>query len=123
MIPALFALTLSLLLVHELDAIRAKEWRMFVVLQDLPEPKAYQIFALVHLPLFWMILLVLTRGSATAVTVLHYVVDIFLIGHTALHIGFRKHPNNGFTSVFSQVIIYAAGLAAMAHLLVISLAR
>ena len=123
MIPALFALTLSLLLVHELDAIRAKEWRMFVVLQDLPETRAYQIFALAHLPLLWVVLWVLSRGSTTAVTVLHYVVDILLVGHTVLHFGFRNHPNNGFTSVFSQVIIYALGLAAMAHLLGISLVR
>ncbi|MFQ7237062.1 MAG: DUF6713 family protein, partial [Enterococcus hulanensis] len=33
----LFALELALLLTHEMDAIRHKEWRMFVFLKDLPE--------------------------------------------------------------------------------------
>nr|WP_260456143.1 DUF6713 family protein [Enterococcus gilvus] len=42
----LFALELALLLTHEMDAIRHKEWRMFVFLKDLPEQTAYWVFTL-----------------------------------------------------------------------------
>lgn len=38
---AIFILMLSLLVIHEMDAIRSKEWKMFIVLKDMADEKAY----------------------------------------------------------------------------------
>ena len=36
---------ISLLLIHEMDAIRTKEWKMFIILKDMADETAYKIFA------------------------------------------------------------------------------
>lgn len=47
-----FWLNLALLLVHELDAVRRQQWRMFALLNRLDDERAHQLFALLHVPLF-----------------------------------------------------------------------
>ncbi|WP_327204690.1 DUF6713 family protein, partial [Paenibacillus terrae] len=42
----LFLLNLSLFLLHEMDAIRHSEWRLFIVLKDMEDSKAYKNLAL-----------------------------------------------------------------------------
>lgn len=46
----LFLFNLSLFLLHEMDAIRRSEWKLFFVLQDMDDAKAYKVFTLIHLP-------------------------------------------------------------------------
>ncbi|MEM5012432.1 DUF6713 family protein [Niallia taxi] len=46
----------SLFLLHEMDAIRRSEWRMFIVLKDTEDSTAYMVFTLIHLPLYTIIL-------------------------------------------------------------------
>lgn len=111
-----FVLLISLLFIHEMDAIRHREWRMFVGLKGLRDETAYRIFLLVHLPLYVAALFILASGAGLARTILHYALDAFLVAHTVVHFGFRKHPNNGFTSVLSRVIICAMGILALIHL-------
>ncbi len=108
-------LILSLLLVHEMDAIRAKEWKMFLVLKDMAEETACEVFILLHLPLYWGVLCALSSGG-TAGYVLKIIVDFFLLGHAALHYGFREHAGNGFQAKFSKMLIYAMSALAFAHL-------
>ena len=55
----IFYLALTLLFVHEMDAVRRKEWKMFIVLKDMEDEKACHIFLLLHIPLYLMILLLL----------------------------------------------------------------
>jgi len=52
-LPILFAFNFSLLLLHEMDAIRAKEWKMFAVLKNMNEQNGYIVFSLLHLPLYF----------------------------------------------------------------------
>ena len=111
-----FILLVSLLLIHEMDAIRLKEWRMFVVLKNLHDETAYRIFSLAHLPLYVVAFFILASGGALAKIILYCVIDAFLIVHAIIHFGFRKNPNNGFISVFSKVIIYSLGVLAFIHL-------
>lgn len=110
----IFVLMISLLLIHEMDAIRTKEWKMFIVLKDMADDKAYKIFTLAHLPLYCAVIFIMAQGGEPAV--LYYIIDIFLIGHTIVHYGFKKHLKNGFTSVFSKAIIYSMGILAVIHM-------
>lgn len=109
----LFIVNLSLLLVHEMDAVRNREWRMFAVLKNMADEKACRVFILAHIPLYIAVLLML---MSPAQQILFYTLDIFLIFHTAIHFGFRQHKNNAFTSVFSKMLIYGMGVVSVVHL-------
>lgn len=115
----LFVLNLSLFFVHEMDAVKSREWRMFIVLKTMKEDKARLVFLLLHIPLYAAILLLLLSPERQ---VLFYVMDVFLICHAALHFGFRSHANNGFTSTFSILVIYVMGAVSAVHLIGILLA-
>jgi hypothetical protein len=112
----MFLIIIALLLIHEMDAIRAKEWGLFVYLRDLQEETAYRIFALIHLPLYFIVLYLLIFGGTTAVFVTKLVIDVFLIAHAVLHYCFRKKKNNGFRTRFSKIVIYSMALLALVHL-------
>jgi len=109
----LLALNLSLLFMHEMDAIKAKEWRLFVFLKDLEDELAYKIFTIIHLPLYFVLLYSIIERSTTA----YIVLDVFLIGHTVAHALFeRYHPRYEFKNRLSRAIIYPMGVVAIIHL-------
>lgn len=60
----LFAIELALLLTHEMDAVRHKEWQMFIGLKDLPEGTAYWLFTLPHIILYTLIIVFLLYESS-----------------------------------------------------------
>ena len=113
----LFIFMISLLLLHEMDAIRTKEWKMFFILKDMPDEKAYKIFTLSHFPLYFSTFMVMVHGGHSATNILYLIFDIFLIGHSIIHFCFRKKSNNKFSSLFSKAIIYSLGILAILHLL------
>ncbi|WP_309139200.1 DUF6713 family protein [Brevibacillus sp. RS1.1] len=112
----IFLITLSLFLLHEMDAIRRSEWRLFIVLKDMEDSKAYKVFTFIHLPLYTMILYLLFSKYQT---VTFWVLDVFFIIHTVLHLLFEKHPRNGFKNIFSRTIIYPMGVLAAIHLVLL----
>ncbi len=114
LLKILLVLNVTLLIVHEMDAIRRKEWKMFIVLKDMKEETAYSIFSLVHIPLFAIILFFLL---SPAQQIFLYIMDVLLLAHTLVHFGFRKHKNNDFASPLSQALIYGLGGISLIHLL------
>ena len=84
----------------------------------MEDEKAYHIFLLLHVPLY-VILLWLLFSPASQVA--YYVVDIFLLAHMLVHLGFRKHPANRLDGTLSKVIINLAGLFAAIHITAISI--
>ena len=119
LINGFFALELGLLLTHEMDAIRHKEWEMFIFLKDLPENTAYLVFTLPHILLYALVLFFLLLNNITIL----YVVDIFFICHLLIHFIFRRHPNNQLTGFWSLVIINLAGIIAAVHLILMAAER
>ncbi|MDT2381019.1 DUF6713 family protein [Enterococcus avium] len=119
LINGFFALELGLLLTHEMDAIRHKEWEMFIFLKDLPENTAYLVFTLPHILLYALVLFFLLLNNITIL----YVVDIFVICHLFIHFIFRRHLNNQLTGFWSLVIINLAGIIAAVHLILMAAER
>lgn len=113
----LFAIELALLFTHEMDAVRCKEWQLFIGLKSLPEETAYWAFTLPHIFLYAVVLIFLLLKNA----LIFYVVDGFLIFHLLLHVLFQRHPNNPFTSIWSKLIILFAGMISMVHLILLIL--
>ncbi|MEY8738403.1 DUF6713 family protein [Bacillales bacterium AN1005] len=112
----LFLFNLSLFLLHEMDAIRRSEWRMFIVLKDMEDSTAYKIFTLIHLPLYTIILALLLSQYQT---ITFWTIDLFFVIHAILHLFFEKHPRNGFKNTFSRTIFYLMGILALIHILLL----
>ena len=122
MIPFLdliFYLGLALLLIHEIDAIRCQEWRMMVILKNMENKKAYQIFTLFHIPVLILIFWFLGQPNMVVRFWFQIIVDSFLIIHKLLHLLFRNHKENSFTSGFSKGIINGMAIVGLVHLVLI----
>jgi hypothetical protein len=117
MLLLLFLFNLSLFLLHEMDAIRRSEWKLFFVLKDMDDAKAYKVFTFIHLPLYTIIFALLFSQYQT---ITFWVIDIFLMIHAILHLFFEKHSRNEFKNKFSRLIIYPMGIIAAIHLLLIA---
>jgi len=110
----LFLVNLSLFFLHEMDAIRRSEWRLFIILKDIEDSKAYRVFTFIHLFLYVIILSFLFSEYQT---IIFWVLDIFFLIHAILHLFFERHPRNEFKNSFSRSIIYSMGILAVIHLL------
>ena len=100
---------MAFILLHELDAIRCHEWRIFPGLAGMKEELARPIFIWVHLPLFYFLLLGLSLENELAVCRFVKGMDIFFIVHIVLHFLYLWHPNNEFKDWMSWSFILGAG--------------
>ena len=105
-----FALGCCFLLTHELDAVRAREWRLFPVLGALPEEAAYQLFTALHVPIYLLLAMGLFGGGALN-DGLRLGLDAFFVVHAGLHWLLRRHPLYAFRSALSWTLILGAAVA------------
>jgi len=103
-----FYLGLSFIIIHEMDAVRCHEWRIFPGLSMLNDKLGFVIFMIAHIPLFAWPLIVLQENPDP--TGLMKGLDVFFIIHVGLHILFLRHPRNEFKDWISWLFIGGAGL-------------
>lgn len=113
---SLFFAGLSFFFVHEMDAIRCKEWRIFPGLSLLSNKLGQFVFIVAHIPLFILIYYQLTSISENKVFILGF--DIFMVVHVVLHLLFLKHKSNEFKGWLSWGLIIGTGLFGLADLLI-----
>jgi len=103
-----FYLAFAFILMHEMDAIRCREWRIFPGLSILDEKIAFPLFMFVHIPLYAFPIYYLLNmpDPEGLIRGLNY----FFIIHLFLHILFLKHKNNEFTDWISWSIIIGCGV-------------
>ncbi|MCY6960251.1 DUF6713 family protein [Clostridium brassicae] len=116
LLELLFALNFSLILLHEMDAIRQKEWKMFIFLKDMKEDVAYWIFTVIHLPLYFAVIVLLLSGDGKYQMTLSIGLDIFIVFHTIIHYVFKNKINNGFNNIFSNLIINTGCIISLLHI-------
>jgi hypothetical protein len=109
-----FYIGLSLITVHEMDAIRCREWRIFPGLSLLPDHLGHVVFVFAHVPLFFFLYGQLTGSADHGAFIRGF--DVFLIVHLGLHILFLRHKNNGFKDWISWTIIIGAAVFAILDL-------
>jgi hypothetical protein len=102
-----FYLGLTCMLMHEMDAIRCKEWRIFPGLSILNDVWGYRIFMLVHIPLFFFLFKGLTQLDNSR---LIFGLDVFFGIHVGLHLLFLLHKKNDFKDWISWTLIFGAGM-------------
>jgi hypothetical protein len=108
---------LSLILTHEMDAIRLKEWKMFLLFSSMEESRGYSAFTAAHVPLYILLFWGLFGGTGGINAQLVRALDLFFIIHVGLHLLFMRHPHNQFRSPLSWALIGGAGLAGALDLL------
>lgn len=104
-----FLLGIVLILLHELDAIRCKEWRIFPILSYFKEKTGMVVFIFAHIPLFYWLLLEIEQQNQNFIDGF----SIFLVIHFFLHLLFLLHKNNEFKDWISWSIITGAGLCGL----------
>ena len=104
----LFYIGLSFLTIHEMDAMRCREWRIFPGLSLLSDKWGEIIFIFAHIPLFLIVFNQLTNHSNLENFIQGF--DFFMIIHVGLHLLLLKHKNNLFKDLTSWTIIIGAGL-------------
>ncbi len=116
----LFFAVVSMLLIHEMDAVRRHEWRIFPFLSRLDDTRAYRVFLIAHVPLFVVLLWFLCRAAGEGRIIFQALVDSFAIIHLGLHLILWKNRRNEFTAPFSSIIIVLTALAGSIHLFLLS---
>ena len=111
----LFFTAFAFLACHELDAVMQAEWRLLPLLNRLDDAQAYFWFVLLHVPLF--ALLMWSTGSTALRRRFRAQLglDAFMVIHLGLHLALHAHPENTFHSILSELCIWGAGLAGLAH--------
>jgi hypothetical protein len=85
-----------------MDAVRTKEWKMFIILKDMDDEKAYTVFVLFHLPLYFLVFYIITQFGMNANLILYFITDIFLIIHALIHFLFRNKKTMDLFQCFQK---------------------
>ncbi len=113
----IFLTGLSLIVIHEMDAIRCREWKIFPGLSQLKDKTGYIVFLFAHIPIFYFLFWQLTNSSDFETFRMGF--DIFLILHVGLHVLYLKHKNNEFKDWISWTIILGTGLCGLLDLILL----
>ncbi len=116
-IDIIFYIGFSFLVIHEMDAVKRHEWRIFPGLSNLKEDTAYYVFTILHIPLLVLLLWFLAHPFATVRHWFQIGMDIFFIVHMGLHHFFKTHTKYEFDKIFSRAIIYLMALSGLVHIL------
>ena len=113
----MFLAALSLMLVHELDAMRCHEWRIFPILEKLDDTLAMRWFIWLHVPIlaavFWYSAAVFQfGGNAFSVGFC-----LFCVLHGLVHWLYERHPKCEFRNFQSRAIIWSCAAAGLAGLI------
>lgn len=109
-----FYLGLSLIMMHEMDAIRCKEWRIFPGMSFLNDHIGFKVFMFAHIPLYFYIFSSLYGEEKKSFM---YGFSVFLVIHLALHLLFLMHKKNEFKDSISWTIIGGAGVCGLMDLM------
>ena len=83
LLKVVFVINIVLLILHEMDAIFWKEWRILLRTND--DHKGRNVFLLAHMPLLMILLFALIYLDTTFGKVVSLITGLFLIVHYFLH--------------------------------------
>ena len=117
----LFWLGVAVLMAHELDAVRAQEWRLLYVLRRMPEKRARDAFIVIHVPVVAGLLWLFGHSMSQIGAPSQIAFDAFLVVHAGLHWRLQNHPLNDFQGWISRGLIYGAAVVGALHMLIVSI--
>jgi hypothetical protein len=111
---AFTATTLAALVLHEIDAVRCKEWRIFPLTFWMPERVGRQVFLWAHVPLALLIYYYATHTPHGFAVFMAYFAPL----HFMAHVLYLWHPKNLFRDARSWLILLASLLSATLYWLI-----
>lgn len=111
-----FHLSVGSLFTHELDAMTNHEWRVLPLVRMLPEDIAMPFFVWAHVPLFAVVIWLLSSTNARTRQISRYAIAGFLLLHALLHVLHFNHPAYEFESLLSNSLIFGGALFASIYL-------
>jgi hypothetical protein len=83
LLKIVFAINIVLLILHEMDAVHWREWRILFGIED--DNKGRNVFLLAHIPLFMILLFALIYSDITFGRIVSLLTGLFLMVHYFLH--------------------------------------
>ena len=104
------------MLMHEMDAVRCHEWRIFPGLSMLSERLGFIIFMWAHVALYGILFIFLLDPLYQDQVISG--MSIFFVIHMGLHLLFLRHPKNEFIDVHSWLLIVGAAVCGSLQLII-----
>ena len=106
----LFYLGIATLFTHELDAIANHEWKGMPILRSLPEEVGFNAFVLIHIPLFAVLIALVSSSNSRLRKLSRLGVGLFLVIHAGMHVLFTDVGGYEFDSMISSLLIYGGAV-------------
>lgn len=106
MIKIFMWINISLFILHEMDAVYSREWKMMKFIGSLSDYSGHVLFTASHFFLFMIIFYLMENH----LNIFFPAVSVLLIFHQFIHILFRKHIENRMHSRFSNIVIILLSL-------------
>ena len=104
----------SLLAVHEMDAMTHAEWRLLPVLSGMDNDVGREAFVLLHVPLyvgvFWALFFASWKTMAARIF------SVAIIGHAMAHFLLSGHQLYTFSAPIETLTVYGAAIAGLIYL-------
>ena len=110
-------LNVTFLIMHELDACNAGEWRMFKFLRSLNERTQYLVFLYSHIPLFLFLFYYIWTVFNFNNYSLWIILNSFSVIHFIIHIIALRWKSNVFTTSTSFFFIGGAAFTEAINLI------
>lgn len=101
-IKILLWIHISLFILHEMDAVYAREWRMIKPFRSVDDALGSRIFIALHFILYFILLYLVNTYSSELLIFM----SAFFIFHFFLHIIFRGNSENRMNNAFSETLIF-----------------
>ena len=111
-----FYLGMGTLFTHELDAMPNHEWRVLPLTSWLSNEVGMMVFVIIHIPLFAILISLVSSTNDKVRTRSRLSIGIFLIIHSVLHALFMNHIDYEFSSALSNVLIFGGALLGLVYL-------
>ena len=105
------------LFTHELDAMPNHEWLVLPLTSWMPYEVGAIVFVLLHIPLFAVLIALISSENRNIRDRSKLAIGIFLIIHSLLHILFMNHVDYEFSSILSKTLIFGGALFGSIYLL------
>lgn len=112
----LFYCGFALLACHEMDAIARHEWRLLPGLSGLEDGVARDLFTLLHLPAYVVILWLGAQAQRATIIWTRRLFCLFLVIHGALHFSLSGHALYEFVPPVETITVYGGALTGLAYL-------
>ena len=110
----IFFLGMATLVTHELDAVANHEWRVLPLTGWLPDHIGYTAFTFLHIPLFAVLIALLTSKQTKVRHHTKIGICLFLIIHALLHVAYMGSLHYEFSQISSNILIFGgAALGAL----------